>query len=71
MPRQRCSLLFLSFLLVLAVPCFAQSPCPTQVIRGGNSGLPAPVMSPDLICLVPQVYGPGGLVGASNGGPAR
>jgi hypothetical protein len=41
----------------------AQSPCPTQVLQDN------PPMSSDLICLVPQVYGPGGLVGASEGGP--
>jgi Putative MetA-pathway of phenol degradation len=39
------------------------SPCPTQVLT------PNPVRSADLVCLVPQVYGAGGLVGATNGGP--
>jgi hypothetical protein len=39
------------------------SPCPTQDLRKN------PARSPDLVCLVPQVYGAGGLVGATNGGP--
>jgi hypothetical protein len=39
------------------------SPCPTQVLHEN------PSRSPDLVCLVPQVYGAGGLVGATNGGP--
>jgi hypothetical protein len=39
------------------------SPCPTQVL------IKNPARSADLVCLVPQVYGPGGLVGATNGGP--
>jgi hypothetical protein len=39
------------------------SPCPTQVLRDN------PTRSPDLVCLVPQVYGAGGLVGTTNGGP--
>ena len=40
-------------------------PCPTS--NSTNQFIPA--VSPSLICLVPQVYGPGGLVGADNNGP--
>lgn len=42
----------------------AQSPCPTQVLLGS-----AAKDSSDMLCMIPQVYGPGGLVGADNGGP--
>lgn len=57
------------FLLLLAVVglagrCAAQTgPCPTQSLQVN------PTKSSDLVCLVPQVYGAGGLVGATNGGP--
>lgn len=40
------------------------SPCPTQILTGN-----IPSTSSALICLIPQVYGPGGLVGTDNGGP--
>src|SRR5277367_4153411 len=55
-----CSLLLLS----LPSAAFAASPCPTQEIQGS-----AAKRSSDLVCIVPQVYGPGGLVGVDNGGP--
>src|ERR1700685_427390 len=55
-----CSLLLVS----LSTVALAQSPCPTQEILGS-----AAKRSPDLVCIVPQVYGPGGLVGVDNGGP--
>jgi hypothetical protein len=56
----------LVFLLSLGLPAaaFAASPCPTQEILGS-----AAKRSSDLLCIVPQVYGPGGLVGVDNGGP--
>ncbi|MGB8538800.1 MAG: transporter [Acidobacteriaceae bacterium] len=54
------SMLFVS----LSTVALAQSPCPTQEILGA-----AAKRSPDLVCVVPQVYGPGGLVGVDNGGP--
>ncbi len=50
--------------LTLSASAFAQSPCPTQVLLGSSAQ-----RSSDLICVVPQVYGPGGLVGTNNGGP--
>ena len=50
--------------LVLTAAALAQSPCPTQEILGS-----AAKRSSDLVCIVPQVYGPGGLVGVDNGGP--
>lgn len=46
-----------------ATSFFAQSPCPTQIQQTNAT------RSGDLICLVPQVYGAGGLVGSSFGGP--
>ena len=39
-------------------------PCPTS-----NSTNQSIALSSDLICIVPQVYGPGGLVGYNHGGP--
>ncbi len=54
------SVLFVS----LSTAALAQSPCPTQEIQGT-----AARRSSDLVCIVPQVYGPGGLVGTDNGGP--
>jgi hypothetical protein len=50
--------------LILSAPAFAASPCPTQEVQGS-----AATRSSDLLCIVPQVYGPGGLVGTDNGGP--
>jgi Putative MetA-pathway of phenol degradation len=55
-----CSLL----MLTLTTAALAQSPCPTQEVLGS-----AAKRSSDLVCVVPQVYGPGGLVGVDNGGP--
>lgn len=59
-------LTLLALLLFAAVTALAQagtSPCPTQVLRTN------PNKSTDLACLVPQVFGAGGLVGVNNGGP--
>jgi Putative MetA-pathway of phenol degradation len=39
------------------------SPCPTQLLQTN------PAKSQDLVCAVPQVYGAGGLVGVTDGGP--
>src|ERR1700759_1911737 len=50
-------------LVSLSTVALAQSPCPTQEILGS-----AAKRSSDLVCVVPQVYGPGGLVGTDNGG---
>jgi hypothetical protein len=55
-----CSLL----LAAVSTAALAQSPCPTQTLLGS-----AATRSSDLVCVVPQVYGPGGLVGVDNGGP--
>lgn len=55
-------------LALLSAPLLGQTlggPCPTS--NSTNQAISA--ISPDLICLVPQVYGPGGLVGADNNGP--
>ena len=60
----RLAIFFVFLLTALSSECFAQSPCPTQEILGS-----AAKRSSDLVCIVPQVYGPGGLVGTDNGGP--
>ena len=57
----------LGFLLLLASVCsLAQGPCPTATSTASSTILPR---SGELVCLVPQVYGPGGLVGTDHGGP--
>jgi Putative MetA-pathway of phenol degradation len=60
----RLRLLLFLLPLLLSPPSFAASPCPTQEVLGS-----AATRSSDLLCIVPQVYGPGGLVGTDNGGP--
>jgi hypothetical protein len=51
-------------LLLLSTFSLAQGPCPTKFSTTINLTL-----SHDLICTIPQVYGPGGLVGVNNQGP--
>ena len=46
--------------------CFAQGPCPTA---NSTKTSVIPSRSGDLICLVPQEFGPGGMVGTDHGGP--
>ena len=55
----------LCFVLIVffASAAFAKSPCPTATLN------PNATFSGDMVCLVPQVYGPGGLVGTNNAGP--
>ena len=66
MPRNiRCALITLVFLSTPSLGQTLGGPCPTS--NSTNQNISA--VSPDLICLVPQVYGPGGLVGADNNGP--
>ena len=60
----RLTVLVSVLLVSLSTVALAQSPCPTQEILGS-----AAKRSADLVCIVPQVYGPGGLVGIDNGGP--
>lgn len=62
MPKARTAHL-LAIAIVSASAAFAQSPCPTATLN------PSATFSGDLVCLVPQVYGPGGLVGTNNAGP--
>jgi len=59
---QRVALM--SFALTIGVAAWAQSPCPTQVLQGSSAK-----SSSDLLCMIPQQYGAGGLVGSDNGGP--
>jgi len=59
--------------LLLLLPTFLlaqQGPCPTK-FSTSQGNLPAInlTLSHDLICTIPQVYGPGGLVGVPNHGP--
>lgn len=52
----------------LASGLYGQSgPCPTS--HSTDPGAPDPRPSSDVICVVPQVYGAGGLVGNNHGGP--
>jgi len=62
MLRSSLSLVLLS--VTLSAAALALGPCPTGEILGS-----AATRSSDLVCTVPQVYGPGGLVGTDNGGP--
>jgi hypothetical protein len=60
------------FLLLLPTFLLAQGPCPTK-FSTPQENPPRPALnltlSHDLICTIPQVYGPGGLVGVANNGP--
>lgn len=58
-----------TFALIFGAICaVAQGgPCPTATSTSANA--PTPTFSGDLVCLIPQVYGPGGLVGTDHGGP--
>ena len=56
----------LSCLVLSSISSLAQGPCPTAF---STSTANIPARSGDLICLVPQVYGGGGLVGSDHGGP--
>ena len=49
-----------------SISSLAQGPCPTA---NSTATTTIPTRSGDLICLVPQVYGGGGLVGSDHGGP--
>jgi hypothetical protein len=53
-------------LLLSSISSLAQGPCPTANSTATST---IPTRSGDLICLVPQVYGGGGLVGTDHGGP--
>jgi Putative MetA-pathway of phenol degradation len=53
-------------LVLASVSSLAQGPCPTA---NSTATTTIPTRSGDLICLVPQVYGGGGLVGSDHGGP--
>jgi hypothetical protein len=56
------------FLLSLPAIAFAQqSPCPTSLSTSSNP--PQIARTGDLICVVPQVFGPAGLVGQNFNGP--
>ncbi len=59
---------FLAMIVLSLGPvlCLAQGPCPTATSTTTST---IPTRSNNLICLVPQVYGPGGLVGVDHGGP--
>ena len=59
----RSSLSFVLLSLTLSTAALALGPCPTGEILGS-----AAKRSSDLVCTVPQVYGPGGLVGTNYAG---
>ena len=59
------ALIVIALLEAAALGQTVGGPCPTS--NSTNQFIPA--NSPALICLVPQVYGPGGLVGTDNNGP--
>jgi Putative MetA-pathway of phenol degradation len=56
----------LTSLVLSSISSLAQGPCPTA---NSTTTTTIPTRSNDLICLVPQVYGGGGLVGSDHGGP--
>jgi hypothetical protein len=57
-----------SLLLSLAsTHASAQGPCPTSTSTNPNA--PLLQRSGDLVCAIPQLYGPGGLVGINKNGP--
>src|SRR6516164_9532014 len=66
MSRVAAARLVVLFILLLSTLCLAQGPCPTA-----NSTKSTAILSRsgDLICLVPQEFGPGGMVGTDHGGP--
>src|SRR5262249_27419013 len=66
MSRAAIGRLALFFASLASTLCFAQGPCPTA-----NSPKTAstPNRTRDLVCLVPQEFGPGGMVGTDHGGP--
>src|ERR1700730_14963927 len=53
-------------LVLSSISSVAKAPCPTA---NSTQTTTIPARSADLICLVPQVYGGGGLVGTDHGGP--
>ena len=62
--KVKAATLILFLLSLLSTVSPAQGPCPTKFSTAINLTL-----SHDLICTIPQVYGPGGLVGVPNNGP--
>ncbi len=58
--------LAVSFALSSSALCFAQGTCPTA---NSTKTSVIPGRSGNLICLVPQEFGPGGMVGTDHGGP--
>jgi outer membrane putative beta-barrel porin/alpha-amylase len=73
----KTSTLCLTLSILVSVTSFGQTPfpppfpptvggpCPTS----NSTRQTIPTISPDLICIVPQVYGAGGLVGVDHNGP--
>ena len=66
MPKNiRRTLIALALFSTASLAQTVGGPCPTS----NSTNQTIATVSPALICLVPQVYGPGGLVGADNNGP--
>lgn len=67
MSKLKVATLVSVLLLLISTYSVAQGPCPTANSTSG--GTPPSARSGDLVCLIPQVYGPGGLVGINKNGP--
>src|SRR6266550_4112525 len=67
MSKLKAATLVSVLLLLVSTYSVAQGPCPTSTSTA--SGTPLLQRSGDLVCLVPQAYGPGGLVGSNKNGP--
>lgn len=66
MPHTKRRAFWIFILLLASTLCLGQGPCPTATSTQSSV---IPQRSSDLICVVPQIYGPGGLVGTDHGGP--
>jgi hypothetical protein len=64
--RKRWRAISVVVALLWSIYSLAQGPCPTATSTQTST---IPSRSGDLICVVPQVYGGGGLVGVDHGGP--
>jgi outer membrane putative beta-barrel porin/alpha-amylase len=67
MSKLKAATLVSVLLLLISTSSVAQGPCPTSTSTDPNA--PLLQRSGDLVCSIPQVYGPGGLVGINKNGP--
>ena len=66
MSRVAAARLLVLFSSLTSGLCFAQGPCPTA---NSTKTSTIPTRSGNMACLVPQEFGPGGMVGTDHGGP--